>query len=40
MGGIGKSLITFMVSFGIVVVYYVILIAWFWNMIPLAAAHT
>ena len=39
-GGLGKSLTTFVVSFGIVIVYYCILIAWFWHMIPLTAAHT
>jgi hypothetical protein len=38
-GGLGKSLTTFAVSLGIVVVYYGILVAWFWPMIPSAAAH-
>jgi hypothetical protein len=37
-GGLGKSLSTFAVSLGIVVVYYVILVAWFWHMIPPVAA--
>jgi hypothetical protein len=32
--GLGKSLSTFAVSFGIVVVYYGILVVWFWRMIP------
>jgi hypothetical protein len=32
--GLGKSLSTFAVSFGIVVVYYGILVAWYWHMIP------
>jgi hypothetical protein len=36
-GGLGKSLTTFAVSLGIVVVYYAILIAWFWHMIPIAS---
>jgi hypothetical protein len=38
-GGLGKSLTTFAVSLGIVVVCYGILVAWFWHMIPIAAAH-
>ena len=38
-GGPGKSLTTFAVSLGIVVVYYGILVAWFWHMVPIAAAH-
>lgn len=33
-GGLGKSLSTFAVSFGIVAVYYAILVIWFWEMIP------
>jgi len=37
--GLGKSLTTFAVSLGIVVVYGEILVAWFWHMIPIAAAH-
>jgi hypothetical protein len=37
--GLGKSLSTFAVSFGIVAAYYGILVAWFWHMIPFAAAH-
>lgn len=32
--GLGKSLSTFAVSFGVVAVYYAILAAWFWQMIP------
>jgi hypothetical protein len=32
--GLGKSLSTFAVSFGVVVVYYGILVIWFWTMIP------
>jgi hypothetical protein len=38
-GGPGKSLTTFAVSFGIVALYYGILVLWFWHMIPFAAAH-
>jgi hypothetical protein len=37
--GLGKSLSTFVVSLGIVVVYYGILVAWFWHMIPFAATQ-
>jgi len=36
--GLGKSVTTFAVSLGIVAVYYGILVAWFWHMIPLAGA--
>jgi hypothetical protein len=36
--GLGKSLKTFAVSFGIVAIYYAILIAWFWHLIPVVAA--
>jgi hypothetical protein len=36
--GSGKSLITFAVSFGIVTIYYGILVTWFWHMFPVAAA--
>ena len=36
--GLGKSLSTFAVSFGIVGVYYAILVVWFWHLIPVAAA--
>ena len=36
--GLGKSLNTFAVSFGIVAVYYAILVTWFWYLIPVAAA--
>ena len=36
--GSGKSLTTFAVSLGIVVVHG-ILVAWFWHMIPIPAAH-
>jgi hypothetical protein len=32
--GLGKSLSTFAVGAGVVVVYYGILVAWFWAMIP------
>jgi hypothetical protein len=32
--GLGKSLSTFGVSFGVVAVYYGILVMWFWEMIP------
>ena len=32
--GLGKGRSTFLVSLGIVAVYYGILIAWFWQMIP------
>jgi hypothetical protein len=39
-GGLGKSLTTFAVTLGIVVLYYGILVVWFWHMIPIAAAHT
>jgi hypothetical protein len=37
--GLGKSLNTFAVSFGIVVVYYTILVTWFWHLIPVPAAR-
>jgi hypothetical protein len=36
--GLGKSLSTFAVSFGIVIVYYSVLVTWFWHMIPVSAA--
>ena len=36
--GLGKSLSTFAVSFGVVAVYYTILVAWFWHLIPVGAA--
>jgi len=36
--GLGKSLSTFVVSFGVVAVYYTILVAWFWHLIPVGAA--
>jgi hypothetical protein len=36
--GLGKSLSTFAVSFGVVAVYYTILVVWFWHLIPVAAA--
>lgn len=39
-GGLGKSLTTFAVSLGIVVVYYAILVAWFWHMIPVPVAQS
>jgi len=32
--GLGKGTTTFVVSLGIVVVYYAILVAWFWHVIP------
>jgi hypothetical protein len=32
--GLGKGLRTFLISLGIVVVYYIILVAWFWRMVP------
>ena len=32
--GLGKALNTFLVSLGIVGVYYAILIIWFWNRVP------
>ena len=37
--GLGKSLSTFAVSFGVVAVYYAILVVWFWHLIPVAAAN-
>jgi hypothetical protein len=37
--GLGKSLSTFAVSVGVVAVYYAILVAWFWHLIPLPAAN-
>ena len=36
--GLGKSVTTFAVSFGIVAVYYGILVAWFWHMFPVGGA--
>ncbi len=39
-GGLGKSLTTFTVSLGIMAVYYGILIAWFWHIIPIPTAHS
>jgi hypothetical protein len=36
--GLGKSLSTFAISFGVVAVYYGILVVWFWHMIPFSAA--
>jgi hypothetical protein len=38
--GLGKFLSTFAVSFGVVAVYYGILVAWFWHLIPVTAATT
>ena len=32
--GLGKTRSTFLVSFGVVVVYYAVLLHWFWDMIP------
>jgi hypothetical protein len=37
--GLGKTVVTFGVSSGIVVVYYGILVVWFWHMIPFAGAR-
>jgi hypothetical protein len=37
--GLGKSISTFVVSFGIVAVYYGILVAWFWHMFPFVSAQ-
>ena len=37
--GLGKSLSTFAVSFGIVAVYYGILVAWFWHLVPFTTAQ-
>lgn len=37
--GLGKSATTFAVTFGIVAVYYGILVVWFWHMIPLSATQ-
>ena len=37
--GLGKSVSTFALSFGIVVVYYGILVVWFWHMIPFVTAR-
>jgi hypothetical protein len=37
-GGLGQALSRFAVSLGIVAVYYGILVAWFWHMIPFPAA--
>jgi len=37
--GLGKSLNTFTVTFGIVAVYYGILVAWFWHIIPFVSAQ-
>jgi riboflavin transporter FmnP len=36
--GLGKGLSTFLVSLGIVVIYYAILVIWFWNLIPKVAS--
>lgn len=36
--GLGKSLSTFAVSFGVVAVYYGLLVVWFWHLVPVAAA--
>jgi len=36
--GLGKSLSTALITVGIVALYYGILVAWFWHMIPFAAA--
>jgi hypothetical protein len=37
--GLGKSLSTFAFSFAIVAVYYGILVAWFWHIIPFGGAR-
>jgi hypothetical protein len=37
--GLGQSLSTLAVSLGIVAVYYGILVAWFWHLIPFTAAQ-
>jgi len=37
--GLGKSVTTFAISFGIVAVYYGILVTWFWHMIPFLSAQ-
>jgi hypothetical protein len=37
--GLGKSPSTFAITFGIVAVYYGILVIWFWHMIPYTAAQ-
>jgi len=37
--GLGKSLNTFAVTFGIMAVYYGILVAWFWHIIPFVSAQ-
>jgi hypothetical protein len=37
--GLGKSVTTFAISFGIVAVYYGILVIWFWHMIPFLSAQ-
>jgi len=34
--GLGKSLRTFAITFGIAAAYYGILVVWFWHMIPFA----
>ena len=38
--GLGKTLNTFLISFGIVAVYYGIFLHWFWAMIPDAMTNT
>jgi hypothetical protein len=35
--GLGKSVTTFTISFGIVAVYYGILVIWFWHMISMSS---
>jgi len=37
--GLGKSVSTFAITFGIVALYYAILVTWFWHTIPLPAAQ-
>jgi hypothetical protein len=36
--GLGKGIRTFLPSLGVVAVYYAVLVIWFWQMIPSAAA--
>lgn len=36
--GLGKTIVTFGVSSAIVVLYYGIMVAWFWHMVPFANA--
>ncbi len=36
--GLGKGRTTFLLSFGIVVAYYAVLVIWFWQRVPQAIA--